>query len=102
MKKNEEKVMTKIYERLELGRIRYGGDIPLNGKKNRDNLQEAIEEALDLSIYTAALLLEKKTHINKYKKAYESFMNRWDSLPPSDQYDIGEELEELGLWLNMM
>ena len=97
MKKNEEKVMTKIYERLELGRIRYGGDIPLNGEKNRDNLQEAIEEALDLSIYTAALLLEKKSHVNKYKVAYHELMNYWDQFDNETKLKLDKQLGELGI-----
>ena len=97
MKKNEEKVMNKIYERLQLGRMRYGGDITLNGEKNRDNLQEAIEESLDLSIYTAALLLEKKTHINKYQKAYHVLMRYWDQFDQDTKQHIDKELKELGI-----
>ena len=31
---NEYKVMSLISERLEIGRKRYGGDIPLNGEKH--------------------------------------------------------------------
>ena len=94
----EKEVIKRVSKRLELGRNKYGGDIPINGEKNRDNLKESIEEVLDLAVYSAALLIEKERHINKYKIAYESFMKRWDSLSPSDQFDIGEELEELGLW----
>tara|TARA_R100001463_G_scaffold81001_5_gene135466 strand:- start:1480 stop:1800 length:321 start_codon:yes stop_codon:yes gene_type:complete len=95
--KIETEVISRIKERLELGRSKYGGDIPINGEKNRDNLKESIEEVLDLAVYAAALLVEEEKHLNKYKIAYHAFMERWDSLPPSDQYDIGEELEELGL-----
>tara|TARA_B100000029_G_C17369821_1_gene885719 strand:- start:311 stop:613 length:303 start_codon:yes stop_codon:yes gene_type:complete len=97
MKKNEEKVMTKIYERLELGRIRYGGDIPLNGERNRDNLKEAIEEALDLSIYTASLLLEEESHINKYKVAYHRLMHYWDQFDTDTKKNLDKQLGELGL-----
>lgn len=97
MKKNEEKVINKINERIELGRIRYGGDIPLNGEKNRDNLQEAIEEALDLSIYTAALLLEKKTHINKYKTGFHALMRYWDQFDLDTKQVLDKELKEIGL-----
>ena len=43
LQKNEHIVMSLINERLEIGRNRYGGDIPINGEKNRDNLKEAIE-----------------------------------------------------------
>jgi|TARA_B100001540_G_scaffold315039_1_gene341317 hypothetical protein len=93
----EKEVVQRVKDRLELGRGKYGGDIPINGEKNRDNLKESIEEVLDLAVYAAALLIEEERHLNKYKEAYHIFMERWDSLPPSDQFDIGEELEELGL-----
>ena len=42
--KNEKQVVKLIEERLELGRTRYGGDIPINGEKHRDNLQEYLKE----------------------------------------------------------
>ena len=97
LKKNEEQVMTLIYNRLEIGRERYGGDIPLNGEKHRDNLKEAIEEAADLSIYATSLLLEEETHLKRYQKAYNIFMESWDKLPKENQSYIAAKLEELGL-----
>jgi len=94
---NEHKVINKIYERLEIGRNRYGGDIPLNGKKNRDNLKEAIEEAADLCVYVTSLLLEEETHLKRHQKAYNIFMESWDKLPKENQSYIAAKLEELGL-----
>jgi hypothetical protein len=97
LKKNEERVMTLIYNRLELGRERYGDDIPINGQKNRDNLKEAIEEAADLSVYITSLLLEEEYHLKRYQKAYNIFMESWDKLPKENQSYIAAKLEELGL-----
>ena len=97
LKKNEDAVMTLIYNRLELGRERYGGDIPINGEKRRDNLKEAIEEAADLSVYITSLLLEEESHLKRYQKAYNLFMECWDKLPKENQSYISAKLEELGL-----
>jgi hypothetical protein len=97
LKKNEDAVMTLIYNRLELGRGRYGGDIPINGEKRRDNLKEAIEEAADLSIYLTSLLLEEEAHLKRYQKAYNLLMESWDKLPKENQSYISTKLEELGL-----
>ena len=63
LEKNEKAVINLITKRLEIGRTRYGGDIPINGEKQRDNLREAIEEAADLSVYVTSLLLEKESHL---------------------------------------
>ena len=49
--------MKLIQERLDVGQERYNGNIPLTGTKNRDNLKESLEEALDLAIYLAAEII---------------------------------------------
>jgi hypothetical protein len=97
LKKNEEAVISLIYNRLELGRQRYGGDIPINGEKRRDNLKEAIEEAADLSVYLTSLLLEEESHLKRYEKAYNLLMESWDKLPKENQSYLSAKLEELGL-----
>jgi hypothetical protein len=97
LQKNEEAVMSLIHERLELGRQRYGGDIPINGEKRRDNLKEAIEEAADLSVYLTSLLLEEESHLKRYEEAYNLFMGSWDKLPKENQSYLSAKLEELGL-----
>ena len=56
-KTTNQRVMDLIKKRLEVGQERYNGDIPLTGTKNRDNLNESLEEALDLSIYLAAEII---------------------------------------------
>ena len=97
LKKNEEAVISLISDRLKLGRERYGGDIPINGEKRRDNLKEAIEEAADLSIYVTSLLLEQQSHLNRYKIAYDLLMAHWGSIPEEDKTELHKQLEELGL-----
>ena len=49
--------MKLIQERLDVGQERYNGNIPHTGTKNRDNLKESLEEALDLAIYLAAEII---------------------------------------------
>lgn len=95
--KNEKRVVKLIKERLELGRTRYGGDIPINGEKHRDNLKEAIEEALDLSVYTASLLIEHQNYLNRFLKAYHLLMGNWDQFNHETQTKLDKELKELGL-----
>ena len=95
--KNEKQVVKLIEDRLELGRTRYGGDIPINGEKHRDNLKEAIEEALDLSVYTASLLIEKKNYLNRFLKAYHLLMGYWDQFDHETQTTLDKKLKELGL-----
>jgi hypothetical protein len=55
---SNEKVIQYIKKRLDKGQIDYKQDIPLNGENGRDNLLESMDEALDLSIYLAASILE--------------------------------------------
>jgi hypothetical protein len=97
LKENEEKVVDLIKNRLELGRNRYGGDIPINGEKRRDNLKEAIEEAADLSVYVTSLLLEEESHLNRYKKAYILLMEWYEYLPYNVRLDLNKQFEELGI-----
>ena len=68
---SNDRVLAMIRERLNLGQERYGQDIPLKGEGGRDNFKESIEEALDMSIYLTATLLEssdKKTDENKSER----------------------------------
>ena len=53
-----DKVLALIRERLDAGQKQYGGDIPIAGEDGRDNLFESIEEAIDMSVYLSATLLE--------------------------------------------
>lgn len=52
------KVLRMINARLQLGQKKYKGSIPIRGEGGRDNLQEALEEALDMCVYLSATILE--------------------------------------------
>jgi hypothetical protein len=49
-------IMTLIQSRMDKGRVQYGHGLLLNS--GYDWVQEALEEALDLSIYLSAKLIE--------------------------------------------
>ena len=55
---NNIKVMALIKARLDIGAKSYGNEIPLAGEEGRDNLKEALDEALDLAVYLSATILE--------------------------------------------
>tara|TARA_R100001510_G_C7646376_1_gene203681 strand:- start:521 stop:724 length:204 start_codon:yes stop_codon:yes gene_type:complete len=61
---NNDRVLLLIKERIEHGQREYKQHIPMDGEKGRDNLKEALEEALDLSIYLAAKILSLKENNN--------------------------------------
>jgi len=54
--KNNKRILELIKNRLEVGAKSYGEQVPIDG--SRDNLWEAVEEALDNIVYLAATLLE--------------------------------------------
>jgi len=54
--KNNKRILELIKDRLEVGAKSYGEQVPIDG--SRDNLWEAVEEALDNIVYLAATLLE--------------------------------------------
>tara|TARA_R100000808_G_C2101819_1_gene118664 strand:+ start:426 stop:620 length:195 start_codon:yes stop_codon:yes gene_type:complete len=61
--KNNDKILCMLKQRLDVGAVKYGEQVPIDG--SRDNLKESIEELLDLSIYLTAVALELH---EKYKK----------------------------------
>jgi len=60
------KILDLIEERLLIGERKYGNENVIND--GRDFIQEALEEALDCSVYLAAKLIEIK---NKRKEDIE-------------------------------
>ena len=60
------KILDLIEERLIIGERKYGNENVIND--GRDFIQEALEEALDCSVYLAAKLIEIK---NKRKEDIE-------------------------------
>ena len=88
---SNERVMQYIKKRLDKGQIDYKQDIPLNGENGRDNLLESMDEALDLSIYLAASILEMinkrdnlKKHINRGDDIEYNYISPHD---PGDEND---------------
>lgn len=73
---SNDRVLAMIRERLNLGQERYKQDIPLNGEGGRDNFKESIEEALDMSIYLTATLLEQS---DKKAEGEKSERKTWQS-----------------------
>ena len=80
--KNNDKILKMIAERLEIGAIKYQKQVPINGDRN--NLKEALEEVLDLSVYVSAVLLE-------LMEEYE--------IPDEDKFTVHRRLKELKLWV---
>ena len=73
-------ILKLIEERLLIGEKKYGNENVTND--GRDFLKESLEEALDCSVYLAALLIEinsKKKRRNKMGRAID-MENRQDSL----------------------
>jgi len=54
--KNNDKILCMIKQRLDVGAVKYGEQVPIDG--SRDNLKEGIEEVLDLCVYLAGVMLE--------------------------------------------
>ena len=67
-KTTNQQVLDLIYERLNIGQVRYNGNIPYTGERGRDNLKESLEEALDLAVYLAAEIISIKDKRDKGDK----------------------------------
>jgi len=63
---NNQKILKLIEKRLQMGAIEHGSDVPIDN--TRDQLQDALEEALDLSVYLAAKILEINRRESKWIK----------------------------------
>jgi len=63
--KNNDKILCMLKQRLDVGAVKYGEQVPIDG--SRDNLKESIEELLDLSIYLTAVALELHEIYKKLK-----------------------------------
>ena len=61
-----EKILNLIKERLRVGEKKYGNENVV--KDNRDFLQEALEESLDLAVYISARLIEIKQKEKKWEE----------------------------------
>ena len=63
--KNNQKILELIQQRLDIGAVKYGEQVPIDG--SRDNLKESIEEVLDLCVYLAGVMLELHEKYEKLK-----------------------------------
>ena len=57
IKGNNTKVMDYISRRLDIGNVKFGKEMPLDGT---NNLEDVLEEAVDMAIYLTALILYMK------------------------------------------
>ncbi len=64
-KSPNESILDLLSERLHYGAIEHGEEVPLDG--TRDHLQDAIEEALDMIVYLAAMLIELQNKTKRRK-----------------------------------
>ena len=60
-KGNNQKLLNKLSNRMDIGIVKFGQEMPIDGTYN---IEDALEEALDLSIYLASQLM----HIRQQKK----------------------------------
>lgn len=61
-----ERIISMIRNRLNEGAKEYGDQVPING--TRKHLKDALEEALDLSVYLSAQILELKEYDTTIQK----------------------------------
>ena len=61
-----DRILKLIKERLRVGEKKYGNENVVSD--DRDFLQEALEEALDLSVYISARLIEAKEKEKKWEE----------------------------------
>ena len=57
IKGNNTKVMDYISRRLDIGNVKFGKEMPLDGTYD---LEDVLEEAVDMAIYLTALILYMK------------------------------------------
>jgi len=88
---NNDLVITLIKERLKKGAEDYHMNIPITPADdiNRDNFYEAVQEALDLSVYLAAYLLR----LMEEKERREGEPTTADEHNDKDKYENREEKE---------
>ena len=91
------RILAIIEERLQLGNLKFGKEMPLDGESNRDNAKELSEEIFDSLIYCAGLIMSEITTKERYKQAYELCMEHFDLLPADIKKDLDKKLEELEL-----
>ena len=93
-KGNNSQLIDLFSKRLELGKMTFGKQMPLDGTYN---LKDALEEALDLSIYVGGVVLEthKATLFNKM--AIDEIMEHFNmqSIDWEEQILTGQNFDDI-------
>ena len=94
---NNKLILEAIKDRLKLGNVKFGHDMPKDGEMNRDNMNEAYEEVIDLVIYIAGVIISDITMKERYKKGYEILHQYYDSISDEEKPAVNKQLDEIGL-----
>jgi len=93
-KGNNSQLIDLFSKRMELGNMTFGKQMPLDGTYN---LKDALEEALDLSIYVGGVVLEthKATLFNKM--AIDEIMEHFNmqSIDGEEQVLTGQNFDDI-------
>jgi len=93
-KGNNSQLIELFAKRMELGNMTFGKQMPLDGTYN---LKDALEEALDLSIYVGGVVLEthKATLFNKM--AIDEIMEHFNmqSIDGEEQVLTGQNFDDI-------
>ena len=91
---NNSQLMRLFAKRIEIGDMRFGKEMPLDGTYS---LKDALEEALDLSIYVGGVVLEthKATLFNKM--AIDEIMEHFNmqSIDGEEQILTGQNFDDI-------
>lgn len=98
---NNKLILEAIKDRLKLGNVKFGHDMPKDGEMNRDNMNEAYEEVIDLVIYIAGVIISDITMKERYKKGYEILHQYYDSISDEEKPIVNKQLDEIGLWIHI-
>ena len=98
---NNKLILEAIKDRLKLGNVKFGHDMPKDGEMNRDNMNEAYEEVIDLVIYIAGVIISDITMKDRYKKGYEILHQYYDSISDEEKPIVNKQLDEIGLWIHI-
>ena len=98
---NNKLILEAIKDRLKLGNVKFGHDMPKDGEMNRDNMNEAYEEVIDLVIYVAGVIISDITMKERYKKGYEILHQYYDSISDEEKPIVNKQLDEIGLWIHI-
>ena len=93
-KGNNSQLIDLFSKRMELGNMTFGKQMPLDGTYN---LKDALEEALDLSIYVGGVVLEPHTATLFNKMAIDEIMEHFNmqSIDGEEQILTGQNFDDI-------